>query len=385
MNKKNKSFEVVVVGVDHFNTLGVIRSLGKIGCHPITIVVSEKLDDSWVLKSRYVNKDLSRVISKNTLVDNLINIAIKIGKKAYLIPVWDNAVELFDLYYDKLTPFFYMPNRFETKGQLAKMLDKPFSTSIAQSVGFSVPVTVSVEIGDQDSIQVFELLEKNEIDFPIIIKHETSTFFDKSIEVIRNFAETEQYLQKHRNGRLMIQHFVEKDEELGIQGVGFGGTKNPFIPAVIHKIRTSVDSMGSTTYAYVDSSVDEKLKKLCEDYIRKVSYSGIFDIEVLRKGEDYYFVECNFRNGAYGYAYTQLGYNLPYIWITSEIIEPRKNKRQLYLMNAFSDIKHVKLGKVSFLRWLYDFFRTRVHLTFKINDIYPFFCRILFHKRGDKI
>lgn len=46
--------KVVVVGSNHHNALGVIRSLGEFGCN--VFFVTHSCDKSFVARSRYVEK-----------------------------------------------------------------------------------------------------------------------------------------------------------------------------------------------------------------------------------------------------------------------------------------------------------------------------------------
>ena len=64
--------QAVVVGMDHINTLGIIRSLGEAGIKPSAIIISKDKDKSWSLKSKYLNKKLSCVIPVKKTCDTLI-------------------------------------------------------------------------------------------------------------------------------------------------------------------------------------------------------------------------------------------------------------------------------------------------------------------------
>ena len=55
--------------------------------------------------------------------------------------------------------------------------------------------------------------------------------------------------------------------------------------------------------------------QLCDNQRRSASAflaaEELLHLVARRNGNECYICECNFRNGAYGYAYTKLGYNLP--------------------------------------------------------------------------
>ena len=296
-----KKAQVIVVGIDHFNTLGIIRSLGEIGLKPIAVILSESKNNAWTLRSKYPNKNLSCVIKPSMFSDALIQIGQAIGEKAYLIPSCDIAVKLLENGRNDLETYYNMPGVLNGAEKLTSFLDKTRSAEIALQAGFSVPSTMSFFADDPSQIKVAQ--QKFAGSYPLIVKENSSVSSKNHTKIIKTEAELLQTLKECGNDLIMLQQFIEKEEELGIQGVGFGDGAS-FIPGVIHKIRTSLDSMGSTTYAKLTTDIDPALKSKCESFIKALRYSGIFDIEVLRKGNEYYFVECNFRNGAYGYAYT---------------------------------------------------------------------------------
>ena len=49
--------KVIIIGAEHHNTLGVVKSLGKKGVQLIVCIIADE-SFSIVLKSKYVNKGL---------------------------------------------------------------------------------------------------------------------------------------------------------------------------------------------------------------------------------------------------------------------------------------------------------------------------------------
>ena len=363
---------VIVIGVDHFNTLGIIRSLGEVGIQPIALILSENKSKAWTLKSRYININCSEVIGSEQVREKLLSISSRIKQKAYIIPSCDRAVKLIEEQRIFLSDMFHFPTVSDDYGSLTNCLDKSFTSKIASKAGFVVPKSMTFYANDNEQIK--RAIADFAGLYPLIIKEVTSVAGKNHTRIIRDEEELIASVQECGSDIVLLQQFIQKDEELGVQGVGFGDGRS-FVPANVHKIRTSLDAMGSTTYAILSNPVDELLKKKCEAFISELKYSGIFDIEVLRKGSIYYFIECNFRNGAYGYAYTRMGYNLPLIWILNKPAykSTALNKR---IMNVFNDIKHVKTGKISAIRWLGQMITTDVFLTANIKDPLPLFYRL---------
>ena len=289
--------KAVVVGTDHFNTLGIIRSLGESGIEPTAVIFSKDTDKAWTLKSKYLNRKLSCVTSIEKVEGVLSEIGKEFKEKAFLIPSCDLAVKIID---DNncLEKYYYSPRILTRTGKMFHCMDKTYSAEIALKAGFLVPETMCLYTNDV--VQIDAARKRFAEKYPLIIKENSSVSEKDYIRIISTEKELIKAFKECGNGFVMLQQFVKKDEELGVQGVGFGdGTS--YIPGVVHKIRTSIDSIGSTTYAEIENDITPELRSKCESFIREFQYSGIFDIEVLRKGKEYYFIECNFRNGAYGY------------------------------------------------------------------------------------
>src|SRR5699024_4983170 len=69
---------------------------------------------------------------------------------------------------------------------------------------------------------------------------------------------------------------------------------------------------------------DENLYQLINDFVSKVSFSGVLDIDVFKKNDEYYISEINPRfGGGYPHAY-ECGINFPKMII--ENIKGNKNK-----------------------------------------------------------
>lgn len=365
---------IVVIGSDHVNTLGIIRSLGEAGEEPSAVILCEN-NKCWTAKSKYI-KNLTVCSHKEEMVNILLDLK-KDGEKSFLIPAGDPYSKLIDENFDLLSQYYIIPNINCTAGELSHFMNKkPMSEAAYEIGGFKLPYTLYFRVPESESfIDVAELNECEKY-YPLIIRNgESFTNADGDIYIVKNRDEFVSALEKKRGITVIIQQFIDKDEEVGIQGVGFGKDTEPVVAGVVHKIRTAViGSIGSTTYAKIAPLKNEAVIEATKKFIQGVGYDGIYDIELLRKGDDYYFVECNFRNGAYGYAFTCAGANLPMIWVSRDNTEP--HIKELTLMNETSDMKHI-LKQVSPFKWVLQFFGADIHLTANKKDMKPFWERIL--------
>lgn len=130
---------------------------------------------------------------------------------------------------------------------------------------------------------------------------------------------------------------------------------------------------GSTVYGvYHPNKINDVLLKI-QEFMRKSEYEGIFDMEFLVNEEGTYFIECNFRNGAYGYAVTYSGFNMPYVYYQTCLGNSSQSLKlnDTIFMEERSDLLNVLDGTISISSWLRDLVRTDVLLFWNWKDIRP--------------
>lgn len=368
--------KVVVLGSDHVNTLGIIRSLGEAGLRPTAIIVSDE-SKCWTAKSKYIGQLIITSSKKDEITDALIKAKIE-NEKIYLIPCGDPYTKLIDENFDLLSRFYIIPNLASSPGALSRIMDKKLMCEAAENTGgFKLPKTLYFKVPESGEINSADFSAFDGC-FPLIMRNgESVPNTDGNIYIVKNEAELLSALEKKRGITVIIQKYIEKDEEIGIQGVGFGKDEEPVVSGIVHKIRTAeVGSIGSTCYAVIAPAENEEIVKATKKFIQGIGYDGIYDIELLREGSDYYFVECNFRNGAYGYSFTKAGANLPLIWIERGKNCDTQVKDELTLMNETADMKHI-MKNVSVFKWIAQFISADIHLTLNKKDLKPFIGRIL--------
>ena len=54
MDYSSKDIRIVVIGSDHYNTYGIVRSLGEAGLRLYAIILGRDKGKSFVLKIRYI-------------------------------------------------------------------------------------------------------------------------------------------------------------------------------------------------------------------------------------------------------------------------------------------------------------------------------------------
>lgn len=363
-------YKVFILGGDHYNTYGVVRSLGEKGIISNVAIIGTHSNDSFVLKSKYIEMG-DAFIEKDESINFLISNASKFCKNI-LICCCDDAEELVMDHYKELRELFVLPICDSIESQKAFM-NKSVITKLAEGHGLTTPNTwkaVNRQIPDV-------------ITYPCITKPETSTSGRKSdIVKCRNREELENVIyDQHRCSDFTIQQFIEFEKEISILGtVLYDGTI--VFSGCIEKIRTCM--IGTSSFArMVDNSIigdnKEKLVKL----LKSTTYRGLFSAEFLLKDGILYFLEVNFRNDGNTYVATASGLNLPYLyvqsWLSQDKFEIPVPKFPCYFMLDIEDfISNVLSGRTNYVEWIRNLHQVDCCLVYNKKDKRPFQKKLIY-------
>lgn len=372
---------IVVLGGNHHNGLGIIRSLGEIGCKLFFIAISTR--KSYVTKSKYIEKswyaeseqDVLNIIFDNFSQENT---------KSIIIPSDDYTASIVDRNLNLLSKEFLVPNINWEENAVLKNMNKHLMNSLAEKHGLLVPKSYEINLNEVEGLT--NNISRLDINYPCIVKPLQSIDGSKS-DIIINRNPTD--LQKTLEGlkdiykEVIIQEFINIEREFGIQGIVTCGGKEIIIPGIIEKLRQSTAAPGSTTYAkLVKTNVLIEMDKV-KSFIKGLGYAGIFDMELMYSKGKVYFIELNFRNGAYGYAYTKAGINLPALWCLNAIgqdisFDSKLIKREVTLMSEIADFRNVFDSKLRLVKWIVQFLKSDVHLILNKHDLRPFIYKFIY-------
>ena len=186
--------------------------------------------------------------------------------------------------------------------------------------------------------------------------------------------------------RILVQEYIDKENEISING-----GEEVFMPYACHYYRMTKDSYGN--YMYFFPFKDKELISKIKELIKKARFTGIFCIEFLvDKHGQHYFLEVNFRNSGWSYAFTYGGFNLPFRWAVSMIdnklyLDSFTPKEKYDVMEEFADlrdcVKHHK--EISIRKWLKQYHYADCCYIYNKKDKKPFFMEIMqFIKRKMK-
>lgn len=377
MGNFNIENEVVVVGGNHHNALGLIRSMGETGWK--VNYISTETGKNFVSKSRYVKRFW---IAQNE--EKLIELLLKThaNKKSIIIPSDDSAMTMIDNNFSILKEKYIIPNVKNKENAVSNMMNKVEMTKLAEKHGFLVPKGFKLDLKKSEEVNL--VIESINFKYPCIVKPLKSIDGSKGDIIICN--DITQLTNQIRNledkySEVILQEFIKKDGELGVQGLST--RKEIIIPGIIEKKRDSPIAPGSTTYATLVESNSLVEKDKIISLLRDLNYYGIFDLELMYQNKKVYFIEINFRNGAYGYAYTKAGVNIPKLWCLDAVglnisDETKKVVKHLRLMNEIADFRNVINKNVSFIKWLKEFVSTDIYMLLNIKDIKPFIYKFIY-------
>ena len=362
---------VIVIGCDHHNTLGVIRSLGEKGIRPDAVIVSRD-GKSFVGKSKYIRK-LHIVCQNSEVTPYLLSHLKQDGEKSVVICCHDGASSEIDLHLDELKEFFILPGA-EKQGQITKLMSKQVMSDLAHVCGFSLPKTIYPQ---------HLPLAADEVYLPCIVKPLVSKNGTKDdIRICENISEANEAVEKVGIGNVQLQQFIDKDFEYQLIGVSTG--KDVVIPGVSRILRPCKGS--NTSFLHYTPLEDDfcDIEK-CKEFVRLTGYHGLFSLEFLRdkNGQDY-FMEINFRNDGNAICVTAAGMSLPYIWYLDCLgndysNEANKEIKSVYVMPDMAELKLLVTRQISLREYISDFKKTNRFMEYDKRDSKPFWKLVIFH------
>ena len=343
----------IVIGEEHYTPLGAIRSLGEEGIKPVAIILKPQAIHiaNIASSSRYIKK-LHLVDSYDDVYEILRSLYANISPKPFIIPCDDIIVSKLDEHYDELKESFYIGNAGENN-RIAHYEKKEILNELAGRCGFNIAKTWRItdnEIPD-------------DVEYPVITKpFESYEGWKQDYYICDNQDELTDSLKKV-NGKVFIQHYIKKTNELCLDGVVVNRGRDVFI-SIASKYTYILPDYYSMEMK-IQNFDDVALQKTFEDIFSEIGYEGIFSAEFMIDEEGkLWFLEINFRNSTWSYASTSLRMNLPLIWADgmlngripsntrksipqdyialAEVTDFEKRVREYKLISLAEWIKHVR-------------------------------------------
>lgn len=367
--ERDKDFEkisahrhIVICG-DNINALSILRSLGEKGLRPTVIVLKEG-HIPLVSKCRYVGE----LIECDTFQKSFETL-LSMGDKdcpPFVYTSDDNHQCVLDMHYEELKDRFYFFNAGKA-GRVTYFMDKKNICNEAKECGF--------EIAESEVLVPGELPQN--LKYPVITKtlNPYAEGWKRDVGVYYSAEELAEGYKDMISEQLLVQEYVEKKNELSMQGFSIDGGKIVYLPFKRQYFRFTKTTFGS--YCYYKTYDDKELENRITELIRRIGYSGNFEIEFLeKKDSDLVFLEINFRHALSNYASNLGGINLPYEWAKATLnhnVDGLVPTRDYFTaMNEPKDFDtFVKKGNMSYWAWLKDYMKADSYYLMNRKDIRP--------------
>jgi D-aspartate ligase len=362
-----RKHKFIVFSQDHYNPLGVIRSLGEKGLNPISILYTQ--NPCIINHCRYVS-ELNQV---NSLEDGYRLLLEKYGNEEYKPFVYcsDDTTESFlDEHYNELKEKFFFYNAGE-QGRITWLQNKDNITNLAAEVGLEIPKKEVVNTGE---------LPKS-LKYPIITKVLASTMgaWKDDVFICKNEDELKEAYKKIKSPKLILQEFVQKKGEFCMEGFSINEGKDVFFPYMVDFIRYYYNSYGH--YMNIFPFPDSELKSKILELFKKTRYNGIFEIEFMKGPDDEkYFLEINLRASTWNYSVTVGGGNMPYFWAKSILMGRIPYEEMTLRAEPFTAMVEpddfinnvLKSNEVGLIQWVREFVKCDCPYYYNRKDPKPF-------------
>ncbi len=367
----------IVMGCEHWNPLGVIRSLGENGIYPVVMLV--KSDVKIASVSKYVKRrNLYLVKNYEEMYKILLKKYSKCELKPFIIPCDDNITELLDNKWDKIKDKFFVSNAGEN-GRITHFMNKWTICELAGKYGLNIAASWQVKRGEIP----------HDIIYPVITKPLTSYIgWKNDYYVCHTEKELKDAYKVIKGEDILLQQFISKVNELCLDGIVVNHGKDLFI-AIASKytyILPDYYSMEMVVSNFNDKYFQDVLSKMFSE----IGYEGIFSAEfIIDQDGKFWFLEINLRNSGWSYASTKLGMNLPLLWADGMLngkkpVNARKRIPDNYIALAeVSDFEHRvrRLKQISVLEWFKGVLDADCLYVWNSKDIKPaiiyWYCKII--------
>ena len=254
-------------------------------------------------------------------------------------------------------------------------MDKLFQYNLTQK--YNIPMAKTYLFKLDEPIDIDSLPNK------IIIKPYISADGNKSdIRISEGKKEIEQNIEEFKNKgykSVLIQEFLDYEMEYAMMGFSNKGVVT--IPGINSNNFIFPSERGNTSYAEMFPLEEFELDvNPIINMIKNLKYTGLFEVELFKKGDKLYFNEMNFRNSANLYAYS--GNNIPYIYLYINLllnndiseIKQKVDKHYFFCVEP-AHLKNVKEGLLGFREWARHV-KNSTKLIYNKKDKKPFYKRI---------
>lgn len=310
--------KVVVIGHGFTSRLGVIRALGRVGYEVIVVVMTHYRKDGITLNttkpidcySKYVSRVYYCPSERDKLIKLLLDNCADPNQKVVLFPDSDFSEAAIDENQELLRDYFLYPHCKHEPGAVVAWMDKIRQKQMAKSVGLNVAEGWVVDVKDG------KYVIPSEVRYPCFPKPMATIVGGKTgLRRCNNEMELREIISlligRSATITILVEDYKEIDTEHAL--VGFSDGNNVIIPGILKTISLANGGhFGVTKQGQILPLTGfELLVDKFRQFVINTGFIGVFDIDFYHSEGKYFFCEMNFRFGGSGYAYIDMGVNLP--------------------------------------------------------------------------
>ncbi len=344
--KENKP-RIVIWGADNYNTLGMLRSLGKEDFDILLLINGRR--HGVASASKYCQK-YHETRNVEEAVEYLINNYLPQSdplKRAVLMPGGDDYSIGTALNYDRLKSRFHLMCTSDPE-VLLKVTDKNVMGEIAQESGILVPPSSLIT---KDNLN-------HTIPYPVILKH---VHTEGPVEFKTRIIKSEQELKAfskfwNPKNTYLVQQYINKSHDIYMYGCRLNDGE-VILAGINNQYRWSDDGGGS--FGDLSPEIPDYIdRKALERFFEKIDYHGLFSSEYGFCDGKAYFYEVNLRNDGFTHLSLQAGANLPLLWVSDCLKLNLKASpvmtKNMKSFNEIYDIINVFKGHISYRQYKRD-------------------------------
>lgn len=369
---QSDEIQVIVLGADHYNSLGVIRSLGIAGIKTFFCLLSNNKINPTAA-SKYIKKTYKFIENDwKSVLDFLIN-EFNYSVTTIIIPTGDPAAKFLDENYNILSTKYIIQNISNTQNRVTEMMSKDNQVKLSEKYNIKHANTWLVKLDSN----YFPVINKK-----VIMKPCLSAEGDKGDILICEANEITNCLKSFKEKgykEILVQEFIDVEKEVSFMGVCNSG--QVIIPGIYEKINIYPNKRGNTSYAKMMPTEENKYDLIpFINMMKDLNYNGLFEIETLIFNNQMYFNELNLRNSANSFSY--IGANVNYLKLYIDMVLDKKCESNIKVKSDYYFciepflLKSVKEGQISLKEA-----KKRIANSFKLiyysKDKKPFFMRLV--------
>lgn len=315
--------KVVIIGHGYTSRLSIIRSLAAFDCEITVIAI---VFQNWFGRlirfnvgkpidchSKYVNH-LYYCSGKDhdTLIRLLLEKCVDVSQKVVIIPDSDFSAKVIDDNQERLKEHFLYPHINHAPGAVTHWMKKNVQKNLAVKVGMNVANGHVISVKDKT------YTIPGNLNYPCFTKPLATIGggkqFLKRCDNEKELLNVLDAVGTHLDAEMLVEEFKTIDKEYAV--VGFSDGKNVVIPGVIEFVANSKSHFGVAKEGMVKPAIGfEVIISQFKEFVRKIGFCGLFDIDFYDSNGKLFFGEMNLRFGASGYAVTKMGVNLPVMMV----------------------------------------------------------------------